>query len=295
MVGAVLIAFTNHALDHMLTSVLDARITEKVIRLGTRSSDERISQYTLNNLEKLASAPTLDRSMKRQYAIMKELEERMSRTMTSIRLPILTWDKIEEYLDIHYPEHAEIIRMPPFWIAELAQLKWLEEEQEGEFTQVNHKKKGKKQTVDHSVTRTLYGFWREGLDLQFIQQQPAAPSPKSKKGKGKQRADAEADAPQSLLTDPIAFFGSLGFSGLPPVSTLNRPLIQLLSHANVWSMSIPERVRLAEEWERKIRNLAYNSQLDEYQRLKEEYEEACKDYDDMRDEVRASQLDIKRV
>ena len=115
------------------------------------------------------------------------------------------------------------------------------------------------------------------------------------KGKGKQRADAEADAPQSLLTDPIAFFGSLGFSGLPPVSTLNRPLIQLLSHANVWSMSIPERVRLAEEWERKIRNLAYNSQLDEYQRLKEEYEEACKDYDDMRDEVRASQLDIKRV
>ena len=84
----------------MVTSVLDAKITEKIVRLGTRSSDERIAEYTLDKLEKLASASTLDRSMKRQYAKMKELEERMTKTITSIRLPLLNWEKIEEYLDI---------------------------------------------------------------------------------------------------------------------------------------------------------------------------------------------------
>ncbi|RDX40863.1 hypothetical protein OH76DRAFT_1412593 [Lentinus brumalis] len=280
----VLIAFTNHALDNMLTSVLDADITKKVVRLGTRSSDERISQYTLDKLEKLAAASTLDRSMKRQYAIMKGLEERMLKTMTSIRLPVLDWDKIEEYLDIHFVEHAEVIRMPPFWIAQLAELKRLEEEQEGEFQKVDHKKKGKTNAVDASVSHTLYGFWREGFDLQYIQQQPPAPTPRSKKGK--QREDAAPDVSQSFLTNPLAFFASLGFSFLPPVPGTNRPLNYLLGDSRVWAMSMPERSRLAEEWERKIRTLAYDSRLDEYRRLKEEYEEACKDHDDMRDEIR---------
>ncbi|RPD60417.1 hypothetical protein L226DRAFT_469457 [Lentinus tigrinus ALCF2SS1-7] len=295
----VLIAFTNHALDHMLTSVLDAGITEKVVRLGTRSSDERISQYTLDKLEKLATAPSLDRSIRRQYHTMKELEERMMETMTSIRLPFLTWEKIEEYLDIHHPDHAELIRIPPFWIAQLFELKGREEEQEGEFVKVDHKKKGKKQTVDNSVTHTLYGFWREGFDLQYIQQQPVTPVPQSTKGKGKGkgkgRADAIPDEPQSLLTNPLAFFASLGFSSLPPVPRMNRPLSQLLNAANVWSMSMPERGKLAEDWEHRIRNLAYISRLGEYKRLKKEYEEACKEHDDMRDEIRRrllSQTDL---
>ena len=87
--STVLIAYTNHALDHMVTSVLDARITEKIVRLGTRSADERIAQYTLDKLEKLASEAVLNRSMKRQYAKMKKLEEALTRTMTSILLPLL--------------------------------------------------------------------------------------------------------------------------------------------------------------------------------------------------------------
>jgi len=134
--NAVLIAYTNHALDHMVNLVLDAKITEKIVRLGTRSSDERISEYTLSKLERLATAPTLDRSIKRQYAAMKRLEETMTETMTSIRLPLLSWDEIEKYLDIHYPEHADRFREPPFWITKLVEMKQEEEEKEGDFTQV---------------------------------------------------------------------------------------------------------------------------------------------------------------
>ena len=80
----------------MLKSVLDAGITTKLVRLGTRSTDEHVMLYTLDKLEKTASASNMDRSFKRQYAIMKKLEEQMTTVMTSIRLPRLTWDKIEE-------------------------------------------------------------------------------------------------------------------------------------------------------------------------------------------------------
>lgn len=295
----VLIAYTNHALDHMVTSVLDAEITQKIVRLGTRSSDERISEYTLDKLERLATAPTLDRSIKRQYGVMKRLEEEMTNTMTSIRLPLLAWSEIEKYLDIHYPEHADSFRAPPFWIAEFAKLKWMEEEQEGEFQEVKHGKKGKNQqtVVDSSVSRTLYGFWRQALDLQFVQQKPIVNPPQANKGKGKEKekervqANAAADLKVtqfSLLTDPPAFFASLGFGGqTPPVPSQNRPLEPLLRFANVWAMSAHERTRLAAEWEKRIRNMAYTSKVDQYTRLKAEYKEACKEYDEMRDEVRS--------
>ena len=278
--STVLIAYTNHALDHMVTSVLDARITEKIVRLGTRSADERIAQYTLDKLEKLASEAVLNRSMKRQYAKMKKLEEALTRTMTSILLPLLTWENIEQHLDIHYPDHAESLRVPPFWIAEFASQKWAEEEQEGEFQEV-HRKGKKNKTIDDTVSHTLYGLWRAGADIHFIQQKPVGAASK----KGKQVAVAQTPA-QSLLENPTAFFESLGFVGMmPPIPNGNRPLEALLRDARVWQMSLSERVRLADEWEKKIRWLAYTSQHDHYRSLKEEYREACQEHDDMRDEV----------
>ncbi|KAI9068435.1 hypothetical protein FKP32DRAFT_1561707 [Trametes sanguinea] len=283
----VLIAFTNHALDHMLTSVLDAGITDNVVRLGTRSSDERISQYTLDKLEKVAATAQMDRAFKRQYAIMKKLEEQMSKVMTSIRLPLVSWDTIETYLDIHYPEHADAFRTPPFWIWELSKLMWAEEELEGEWQEAKRKGSKKTKTVDSSVSRTAYGFWRAGKDLQFLQ---TPPRQASQAGKGKEVMVPAPDADNivvSLLSNPVGFFEHLGFGGMmPPLPTSDRPLPTLQRSANVWAMSSSERARLADDWEQKIRRKAYESQLSHYNALRDEYKEACKDHEDMRDENR---------
>jgi len=189
----------------MVSSVLDAQITEKIVRLGSRSSDERISEYMLTKLERLATAPTLDRSMKRQYGVMKRLEETLTQTMTSIRLPQLSWDEIEKYLDIHYPEHADRFREPPFWTARLFEMKQEEEENSGGFTQVTYRKKGMSM-VQSSISKTIYGFWRQGFDLEFVQQKPSMPLTEQK---GKQRKDTNkkisTEMPQSLLANPEAF------------------------------------------------------------------------------------------
>ncbi|KAJ3559292.1 hypothetical protein NP233_g11303 [Leucocoprinus birnbaumii] len=288
----VLIAFTNHALDHMVTSVLDANITNKIVRLGTRSSDERVAEYALDKLERLADAPTLDRSIKQQYRIMKQLEAEMTETMASIRLPLLSWEKIEEYLNIHYPEHADMFRMPPFWITALAELKWSEEDELGEFTEVTHGKKGRNKMVESSISRTLYGFWRQGFDLQFLQQRPP-PALQPQDGvtaNGALATDAKtgAEKQHSLLADPVAFFASLNYDNrpLPSVPVTDRHLSELSYFANVWTMSARERSRLAEDLERKIRKSAYDAQHQRYTELKKEYKEAYDEYIEMRDEIR---------
>ena len=261
----------------MLTSVLDAKITTKLVRLGARSSDERIAEYTLDKLEKMGGpSDMLSRPMKRQYAEMKGIEEQMQKVMESIQLPTLTWETIESYLLIHFPEHAESLQQPPFWVTALTERLWAEEEAHGDWATVG---KGKK--IDNHLSRTFYGFWKACTDIDFIKPLPI-PATKNKKKRGKQPQQAS-----SSTHDPqvIAFFESLGFDTLPPVPSTARPISELLTAERVWQMSPSERRALTTEWERRIRELAYNSHLDQYEDLRARYQEACQEYNDMRDEV----------
>lgn len=54
----LLMAYTNHALDHLLHAVVDSGITKKVVRLGSRSDDEIIKGFSLEELERADTAPT---------------------------------------------------------------------------------------------------------------------------------------------------------------------------------------------------------------------------------------------
>lgn len=281
----VLIAFTNHALDHMLTSVLDANITKKFVRLGSRSSDDRIAEFTLDKLEKITGGSSmLDRPIKRQYAIMKKLEEEMLKVMESIQLPGLTWNAIEKFLEIHYPEQAECLNAPPYWIEELRQRTIKDEENNGEW-----KTAGKKRAND-GLSQSIYGFWRDGRDIEFI----SPPPPQVRKGKKK--SQLPTPEVRAVSPDVVAFFESLGFGPcVPPIPTGSRPIQQLLRFLNVWSLSLDERHRLSTEWEERIRHLAYESNLQQYEEKRVEYREACKEYNDIKDETRRrllSQTDL---
>ena len=92
----VLIAFTNHALDHMLNSILDAKITKKFVRLGSRSTDERIAEYSLKNLERTFTDASMSRQIGREFAIRKKLEEKMRHVMEDIQIPEPSEEQIKE-------------------------------------------------------------------------------------------------------------------------------------------------------------------------------------------------------
>lgn len=290
----VLIAFTNHALDHMLNSILDADITKKFTRLGSRSTDERIAEYSLRNLEKTFTDASMNRQIGREIAIKKGIEAKMLTVMNDIQIPEPSEDQIKEYLEKDWAAHLSVMFDPPFWIAEYAVRLWTSEEAEGGEWEVQGKK-GKGKVQSDLMARTYYGLWRRGLDIAFIQ--PPQPHyveiPLTKKQKKKQvQPDVMLVAPaeeeqKKYLERMFEFFNMLGFGdSVPQVPTGNRPFIQLQDSPAVWSMSLQERLRLAEHWEEEMRRLAYHDHLDEYERLREEYERACGKFEEVSDEVR---------
>jgi hypothetical protein len=69
----LLIAFTNHALDHILSSILDADITKRIVRLGRRANDERVAEYSMDKLEMVQNQSRLDRTLSSQRRGLKEV------------------------------------------------------------------------------------------------------------------------------------------------------------------------------------------------------------------------------
>lgn len=266
----------------MLTEILESNITTSLVRLGSRSSDPRIAEYTLDKLEKLSDKSNLDRSIGRQFGIMKDLETQMTEVMTSIQLPLVSWESVDSYLNIHYPEHLQGFEAPPFWIQSLFERMRMDAEQNGEWKEVD--RKGKQRGDDSQLVGTLYEFWKVGRDIDFITPVviPATPGKKAAK-----RNKASQAAPKvGLLPDMLEFFENLGFgSATPPIPMDSRPTHTLRRVSNIWSMSLQERQRLAREWEQEIRAMAYQTHLSEYNRVREEYKAACKDYNDIKDEV----------
>jgi hypothetical protein len=277
----------------MLDSILDAKITKKFVRLGSRSSDERIAQYSLRNLEKTFTDASMSRQIGREMASKKQNEEKMLRVMNDIQIPEPSEDQIKEYLQADWGEHLLNMYEPPFWIVEYAAQLWESEGEEGEWKVTG--RKGKEKEQSHLMARTYYGLWKRGLDIAFIQPPEPhfveAPPSKKQKKKGTQ--------PKVLVVPPtqeeqekyqermFGFFSNLGYGNATPlVPAGNRPFAQLQDSSAVWSMSLEERQRLAEHWEEEMRRLAYDNHLEEYQRLREEYEEACEQFEAVCDEVR---------
>ena len=136
----------------MLNSILDAKITEKFVRLGSRSTDERIGEYSLKNRERNFTDPSMNYQVRREYSAKKDIEEQMYQVMEDIQIPEPSEDQIKEYLQKDWGEHLSMMYEPPFWIAEYAARLWESEGEEGEWTVQGKKGKGKKPThlMDHT-------------------------------------------------------------------------------------------------------------------------------------------------
>ncbi|KAJ7200706.1 hypothetical protein C8J57DRAFT_1413236 [Mycena rebaudengoi] len=160
-VGPVLlIAFTNHALDHMLTSVLDAGITNKIVRLGSRSADERISQYSMENIEMVAGGSRLDQSFRQHYRNLKTVQEEIKRLMNKFLQVEITSEECIKFLQIQYAEHFEQLWYPPMWIKNLREIS----RDIDDSPWMRAGKRGKADVVDD----TIYTYWRDGGDLDFL-------------------------------------------------------------------------------------------------------------------------------
>ncbi|KAF9506178.1 hypothetical protein BS47DRAFT_1489458 [Hydnum rufescens UP504] len=93
------IAFTNHALDHILRSGLDTGITKKVVRMGSRSADLKISSLSLEELQKLQEWSQFSLAMGKVFSVLKETETEIENLMKKNRRRYIGWTEIKSFID----------------------------------------------------------------------------------------------------------------------------------------------------------------------------------------------------
>ena len=273
-----LITPTNHALDHVLNSILDARITKKIVRLGSQSTDERIAKYNLKNLMDSLTDDPMSLQIWTEYAAKRRIEEEMLQVMENIQISEPSEVQVKEYLRMDWAEHLSMMYEPPFWITEYAARLWASSE------------KGKERS--HPMTHAYYEFWKHGLDIDLIRPPRFGSSERREENLGGQDVQPGVLVPPSQEEEEkrqkwrLKFFSDLGYGDLiPPVPISNRSIFQLRESPAVWEMSLEERQRLVQHWEEEMRRLAYNTHLREYRKLRKLYEDAHRKYEAVSEEV----------
>ncbi|KAF8316395.1 hypothetical protein DL93DRAFT_2193459 [Clavulina sp. PMI_390] len=157
-IGPILVmAFTNHAVDHLIRVVLDSKITSRVVRLGSRSADEDIAARSLEALEKLQAQSRLRPKINKQFGIIKDLEKDMSALMNRVAGNWVPSEKIVNMLEFDYPDQYESLIYPPAWIIPLFKSAQVNDDWE---------------TVggDAHTIKTLFDYWYRAYDVAFINQ-----------------------------------------------------------------------------------------------------------------------------
>lgn len=156
-IGPILVmAFTNHAVDHLIRSVLDSKITSQVVRLGSHSADESIASRSLENLEKIAGESRLRPALNAQYGKLKGLEEDMMALMNRVTGRWVPSWKIMDMLEYDSPEQLDSLNSPPAWIQTLYK------------TCVPDGGRWKTVGGEDRGIKTPFDYWYRGLDIDFL-------------------------------------------------------------------------------------------------------------------------------
>ncbi|KAG8703433.1 hypothetical protein FRC09_004163 [Ceratobasidium sp. 395] len=277
----VLMAFTNHALDHMMLSVLE-NVTKNIARLGSRSADERISQFSLDKLTR--DSTEHKGTIGSKWKAMKEAEDEMNELMNSMVKKHVPRQEMNITIIQEFSDHYDNIFTPPRWIGAL----YTEHtSSDAGWGVSDNKKKGNPNKLE---------FWRDGRDLSWL----SPPDPK-KTATGLKTANRYAVDVQSEGQDHqlqvqkhrahlLSFLQKHGHSSIPSISTTNRPLEVLEKDDRVWSMSLLERKKLFQRWKVAALERIGDSRLNDFVRLRRNHAEARQQYQDIQDQVQVNLL-----
>ncbi|KAH7335663.1 hypothetical protein B0J17DRAFT_616684 [Rhizoctonia solani] len=291
----LLVAFTNHALDHMLNGILNAGITQNVIRLGSRfAANERLQPYLLETLGRQAGKSRLSASRKSATDQMKDLESQMKGLMDKISSHKVPSSHIEEHISYMYPHHyGELFRHTPSWIDAITP-KPSETEEGWEIA-------GEPPNEEYSIIK----FWRKGRDLDFLEtqgQNGAAPETSAQVSSFNQfevllDSKSTGDEPettthQNFLRD---FMREHGFKNVPKVPKTNRPVNLLQKNPGVWRMSRSERISLHKIWSIEAGDVTHESQIREFEKFRLAHKVASEQHKEISDQLKAEILSRSHI
>jgi hypothetical protein len=287
-----MIAFTNHALDHLLGNVLDAGITKKVARLGSRSADERIAPYSLDAMERTGGNRVHGRNIYQIRREMKNIEEEFADVVATLNGSVVDSENLLMWLDLHHPGQSQELTNPPPWV------NFVRLERYGWETATSGRK-GKQAKNAAGFDQTEYGFWVNGRDVDFLEPSvfaeghnagPQGNQPGNRYAAlGVDGDDDDMDEPQSEEPNYQAtladWFASHGLADIPEVPTSDQSLNILIHDDDVWDMSRSERLKLSQYWESSARAFGFESNVEVFKDLKRKYAELQQQLDAYNAEV----------
>ena len=258
----ILIAFTNHALDHLLCNILDAGITKKIARLGSRhSAHERIHPYLLETLEKRSGENLHYRDKVDTRRQLEGVAEEFSRVTATLNGTAIDESASTTWLEQHQPGHNSRLHEPPKWVQK-------------HYTESTGWEIAGNKTRDESI-RTYYGFWVKGVDLDFLDPPP---------GTNKKQSSTSSQ-PGIYRSELVEWFNEHKFGRPPPIPQGNRTLDLLLCDYDVWNMSRRERSTLCKHWESETRAYFHQSNVETFNDLSQKHAKLQLDLDAYNTEV----------
>jgi len=287
-----MIAYTNHALDHLLGNVLDAGITKKVARLGSRSADERIAPYSLEAMERMSGNRMHGRNIYQIRREMKDIEEEFAEVVATLNGSAVDSEGLLLWLDLHHPGQSQELMDPPQWVNLLRQ-------EQHDWKTATSGRKGKLAKNTTEFNRTEYGFWLNGLDLDFLEP-PEVVDGYNAGGQvdipenrfavlGMDGSDDDADGlPSQEARDRenlVSWFARHELADIPELPISDRSLDILIHDDDVWDMSRLERLKLSQYWESSARAFGFESDVEVFKDLKRKYAELQQQLDAYNTEV----------
>jgi hypothetical protein len=288
----IIIAPTDHALDRLLGNVLDAGITNRMVRLGSRSEDERSALYSLDAMERTSGNRMLGRTIYEIRRQMKDIEEEFDKVVATLTSRAVDSEDLLIWLDVHHPGQSHALTNPPKWVNLLGS------EMIGSETATGGRK-GKRAKNTAEFNQTEYGFWVNGLDLDFLET-PVFPGRRDAGGQGKMSGNrstvpgtsGDDQGVDGALSQAVGHQENLRdrFVGYelvdrPQPPTHDRSLDTLIHCDDVWDMSRSERLKLGHYWESSALAFGFESDVGAFKDLKCKHAELQQKLDDYNADV----------
>ncbi|KAL1409923.1 hypothetical protein Q8F55_003922 [Vanrija albida] len=309
-VGPVLLlAYTNHALDHILRAVYDSGVTDSIVRLGSMSKDEVVSQFNMDYIGRSGGDSSMRRDIWQSSEKMKEIEKKMKaneqwtrvskgKIGKATRHPL--WEFWKEGRDLDFlralgstpqvasgvqvakPKKSTEVVKPPENRFHTLESVLQDDESDEDDTDAE---------IDSQYAWVLGGDW-------------SGPQPDSgdedNEDDSDDSVDGHTEAPpppasgelsvNDVLDERAAFLQHYNLNVLPRISHTARPVQDLLADLDVWNFSAVERQALADFIERDARAHINNDVIANLEMLSNQHQLSAKRRDEARDNIKVFQL-----
>ena len=255
----LVVSFTNHTVDKTLEMLLDTGETS-FVRLGGRSKNKRIAEFSLEKLEEASKNPP---EVGAKYRNMRMMNERLDSIVKKLQ-NLISEEDIVEWLQSEYPRQHQSLKNPP--------------------ERITPSNRAQKSKIPTSPSHSFFSLWIKGRDIQLNKAKPTHLQDELSEENinGRQPNKVLIRSSTSNEKDSLP----LNSPAIPPKQKPTRVLADLLVSEDVWMMTTEERRILFQSWKESAMAKLRDSLTTDLKRAKEDFQNAQESWESVKHSVR---------